>query len=76
MFNIDDFNRHVTKVEVDGLIGYTCDRGAWVVELQENAYSASFEAYTNFQEHFIDGEYRPVIKDVHWLIRLFKWLPF
>ena len=74
MFNIDDFNRHVTKIEVDGLTGYKCNKGAWVVQLQQNEYSASFEAYTHFQEHFIDGEYHPDLKELSWLTRFFNWL--
>ena len=74
MFNIADFNQHVTKVEIDGLVGYKCNKGSWVVELQENSHSASFEAYTYFQSHLIDGKYHPGLIKVSWFDRFINWL--
>ena len=73
MFNINDFDRHVTRIEVDGLTGYKCNKGAWVV-MPQDSYCASFEAYTHFQRHFIDGVYYPDLGKVSWLNRFINWL--
>ena len=74
MFNIEDFNKHVTKIEYDGLVGYKCNKDSWVVGLQEDHHNASFEAYRLFQKHFIDGEYVPDLKNAPWLSRFFNWI--
>ena len=73
MFNIEDFNRHVIKTNVAGLVSYKCAKGSWVVELQESNV-ASLEAYKHFQKHFIDGEYHANLKEVPMLDRFINWI--
>ena len=73
MFNIEDFNKHVTRFEIKGLTSFQCDKGCWSVPPQEHC-DATIEAFHLFQKHFINGEYYPDLSKVPALTRFFNWL--
>ena len=73
MFNIEDFNRHVTRMDIDGLTSFQCDKGCWSVPPQKHC-DATIEAYHMFQKHFINGVYHADLAKVPWFSRFINWL--